>query len=199
MASIINADTSDGLKITSDTSGIIELQSGGVTKMTVNSSGVSGGGKILQVLSSTERGIITFTSALADALTINITPSSTSSKILVHWDTVFGRSLDDYGAIYLYKDGSVLTNAVNSSGTGNQINASNSVANRGSIAGDIYFTNQHSGTFLDSPSTTSAITYAIKAHCVYGSNIYLNAPEVTHNEAYVIRTISTLTVMEVGA
>lgn len=42
MASIINADTSDGLKLTSDTSGEIQFQSGGTTKMTVSSSGVSG-------------------------------------------------------------------------------------------------------------------------------------------------------------
>ena len=35
----INADTSNGLKIESDTSGIIELQSNGVTKVTFDASG----------------------------------------------------------------------------------------------------------------------------------------------------------------
>jgi hypothetical protein len=44
MASLINADTSNGLKLTSDTSGVIELQSGGTTKLTINSSGVVGAG-----------------------------------------------------------------------------------------------------------------------------------------------------------
>ena len=44
MATIINADTSNGLKLTSDTSGIIQLQSGGTTKLTINSSGLSGDG-----------------------------------------------------------------------------------------------------------------------------------------------------------
>ena len=43
MATIINADTSDGLKLTSDTSGILELQSGGVTQLTINSNGISAG------------------------------------------------------------------------------------------------------------------------------------------------------------
>ena len=38
MATIINADTSNGLKLTSDTSGIIELQSGGTTKAIVSQS-----------------------------------------------------------------------------------------------------------------------------------------------------------------
>ena len=40
MATIINADTSNGLKLTSDTSGEIELQSAGVTKAKVTSSGL---------------------------------------------------------------------------------------------------------------------------------------------------------------
>ena len=39
MATIINADTSNGLKLTSDTSGEIELQSAGVTKVTMDTSG----------------------------------------------------------------------------------------------------------------------------------------------------------------
>ena len=41
MATIINADTSDGLKFTSDTSGEINLQSGGATIATVDSSGIT--------------------------------------------------------------------------------------------------------------------------------------------------------------
>ena len=41
MASIINADTSNGLKLTSDTSGEIELQSAGTTIATVDSTGLT--------------------------------------------------------------------------------------------------------------------------------------------------------------
>ena len=47
MASIINADTSDGLKITSDTSGQIDFQSAGVTKAGVNATGLTGDGSQL--------------------------------------------------------------------------------------------------------------------------------------------------------
>jgi hypothetical protein len=39
MATIINADTSDGLKLTSDTSGIIEIQSGGTKVGEFNATG----------------------------------------------------------------------------------------------------------------------------------------------------------------
>jgi len=41
MATLINADTSDGLKLTSDTSGEIQLQSGGTTIATVDSTGIT--------------------------------------------------------------------------------------------------------------------------------------------------------------
>jgi hypothetical protein len=39
MATLINADTSDGLKLTSDTSGEIEFQSAGSTKVTMDATG----------------------------------------------------------------------------------------------------------------------------------------------------------------
>ena len=50
MSSIINADTSDGVKITSDTSGELKLQSAGTDIATVNSSGITvASGKSLSV------------------------------------------------------------------------------------------------------------------------------------------------------
>ena len=42
MTTLFNADTSDGLKITSDTSGEIAFQSAGVTKAGVNATGLTG-------------------------------------------------------------------------------------------------------------------------------------------------------------
>ena len=54
MATIINADTSNGLKLTSDTSGELKLQSAGVDIATVNSSGISlASGKTLPATSLT--------------------------------------------------------------------------------------------------------------------------------------------------
>ena len=46
MAIKINADTSNGLKLTSDTSGIVEIQNAGTTKLTVNSSGATVAGTL---------------------------------------------------------------------------------------------------------------------------------------------------------
>ena len=54
MSTIINADTSNGLKLTSDTSGEIKLQSAGADIATVNSSGITmASGKTLPATSLT--------------------------------------------------------------------------------------------------------------------------------------------------
>ena len=96
MATIINADTSNGLKLTSDTSGIIQLQSGGTTKATINSSGFYGGtGSILQVVSvQADTGLVSFTStsfAEVDAdLRVTITPKATDSTLIVTCNYLFG-------------------------------------------------------------------------------------------------------------
>ena len=50
MASTINADTTNGVIVTSDTSGIIEFQSSGTTKAGVNATGLTGNGSQLTAL-----------------------------------------------------------------------------------------------------------------------------------------------------
>ena len=52
MASKINADTSSGLKLTSDTSGVIEFQTAGTTRAGVNSTGLTGDGSQLTGIAS---------------------------------------------------------------------------------------------------------------------------------------------------
>ena len=52
MTTLFNADTSDGLKITSDTSGEIAFQSAGVTKAGVNATGLTGDASQLTGLTS---------------------------------------------------------------------------------------------------------------------------------------------------
>lgn len=59
MATTINADTSNGLKITSDTSGVIEFQSAGTTKAGVNSTGLTGDGSQLTGISSIPSQLVT--------------------------------------------------------------------------------------------------------------------------------------------
>jgi len=96
MSSTINADTTNGVVVTSDTSGEIELQSNGVTKATINSSGFYGGtGSILQVVSvQPDTGLVSFTStafAEVDAdLRVTITPKASDSTLIVTCNYLFG-------------------------------------------------------------------------------------------------------------
>ena len=94
MASIINADTSNGLKLTSDTSGIISFQSAGVTKAGINSTGLTGDGSQLTGISS--GGMTLF----ATINTTSGTSHSTGTIDLTGYKTIFifGDSVGNSGA-----------------------------------------------------------------------------------------------------
>lgn len=94
MASIINASTSSGLVNSADTSGDLELQSNGSTKLTVSSTGVSG--TIVQgtAVASTSGTSIDFTGipSWAKRITISFAGLSTSgtSSVIVQIGTSGG-------------------------------------------------------------------------------------------------------------
>lgn len=74
MAITINADTSDGLKITSDTSGVIDLQSNGTTKASLSTGGVLTTTGQSQVKAVSTPAQVTVNSATATSLaSISIT------------------------------------------------------------------------------------------------------------------------------
>lgn len=198
MATLINADTSNGLKLTSDTSGIIQLQSGGTTKATVNSSGLTSPGHILQVLQSVKTDTFSTTSqTLVDVsdLSVAITPSSTSSKILVHMDLMVAVSFH-VGGLQLVRD---TTNIYQGDAAGNRTRFTIAIGIPPS--GDGY-SQRSSAMFLDSPSTTSATTYKIQAINrvdTSGGTMYINRTEQDRNTiGYDPRGVSSITVMEVA-
>ena len=53
-------------------------------------------------------------------------------------------------------------------------------------------------TFLDSPSSTSALTYKVQARVDANGTMYINRPGNDANADYGSRGISTLTVMEIA-
>ena len=147
MATIINADTSAGLKLTSDTSGILELQSGGTTKAIVNSSGLTSSGHILQVVNATQNTeVSTTSSSLVDTgLTATITPSATSSKIAVFYSMPILVQTTDIIQVALIRGSTNILNNV-----------------RAMYAQNPSSQQVISNCVLDSPSTTSATTYKIQ-------------------------------------
>ena len=57
-----------------------------------------------------------------------------------------------------------------------------------------------SGSFMDAPATTSAITYKIQAGNTHGTSIYtyINRAPVNTDGALIHRGISNITVMEIA-
>jgi hypothetical protein len=150
MAVIINASTSTGLVQSADTSGIIQFQSNGTTKATLNSSGFSYPGGVLQVVSVANKTGTSTTgnTYIASTLAASITPTSSSSKILVFGHFYVRTSASAVSTIAtLYRNSTDLT-----SGT---IGLTYAYAASSNLEITAPF------SYLDSPSTTSSTTYTI--------------------------------------
>lgn len=158
---------------------------------------------ILQVVSTTKTD--TFSASLAvgaftavTGLTATITPSSTSSKILVSV-SVNGSGSDGtpYGmAGFRFTRGGTVIGVGDAAGSRSQV--SNMSRNGQSGNNDILSTTQ---TFLDSPATTSATTYGVDIGQVFfggTGTIYVNRSVTDTSAGFVPRAASTITVMEVA-
>lgn len=123
-------------------------------------------------------------------LAVSITPSSASNLILVTYDVNASIPGDVmHGYITLVRDSTEIFKA----DTDGLKRSATSVIN---VATQQQYT--YSATFLDSPSTTSAITYKIQALSSNGNALYINRSARDNNAlAYDGRSVSSITVMEI--
>ena len=207
--------TNQSVRLGSITNFPTELVVNNVVKLTVGTDGVvtlaeplaaasggtgrtSGPGKVLQVLQAVKSDAFSTTStSLVDVsgLSVTITPTSTSSKILVTVDLFISSSHFVShaqllrGTTELYK-GDVASNRPRDTITFSQDDSANGIMQRSSAI------------YLDSPSTTSATTYKIQAsQRKDGSHTcYINRTEQDRDTTgYDPRGASSITVMEIGA
>ena len=171
---------------------------GGATAITgtIPTSVAPGAGKVLQVVqtiktdtfSSTANGFFDLT-----GLSLAITPSATSSKILVIPDVAMASS-DFYSYNFVWRALRTST-VIGVSTTASSTNASGG-ANLYLGGGQYPYLFGNSKMILDSPSTTSATTYKIQASKISaGGTLYLNRKGVDNGTG----GISSLTLMEVSA
>ena len=159
-------------------------------------SGSSGG--IIQVKSTTKTiqqsildssGSTAYPSGAVDIMTVSITPTRADSKILIS-STVQAAS-SNAAILYMFRD-STLINA------GTDGSSGNNGAYRGWAMLRMYRTNEtysYTTQFLDSPSSTSSITYKIKGLNTSSSNsLFINRR--ASNDTYSLT--SFLTVMEIS-
>ena len=121
-------------------------------------------------------------------MSVTITPSSTSSKILL--STMISCSTADDTAFRFYRGGTAI-------GLGNSTGDNRTLCTFGLGSRDTYELANVHGQYLDSPSTTSAITYYIYVRPNY-ETFYLNRAEYDVNDANTERGICTFTAMEIS-
>ncbi|QDP53844.1 MAG: hypothetical protein GOVbin3332_28 [Prokaryotic dsDNA virus sp.] len=129
-------------------------------------------------------------------LSVAITPSSTSSKILVTTHISYGGSNNNlYASGYLMRDSTDI--GVNTTATGNQFNISFGMDLTGQ-ANETYKLRNSSMSFLDSPSSTSSLIYKVQVRVNSNGTLYINRTGDNSNADYGSKGISTLTIMEVA-
>ena len=174
--------------------------------MTIDSAGKpafpnGGVGKILQVKQTVKTDTFsvqgTNTSDVT-GLSVAITPSSTSNKILVSYNLSVAIEYNGYsGFIFLLRDS---TQIYLGDAAGSRTRASSFMTSHSANDFGAYEMFDLSGSFLDSPSTTSAITYKIQMRSQNnGRNFYLNRHQADSDGSGSPRTASSITVQEVAA
>ena len=199
--------TSDGTNRTISGSGLIEANTiaqspnQSLTGMTgeLGSAVTFPDGHVLQTLSGVKTDSFTTTAGYNDGsggatitgLSVSITPASTSNKILVttHLNGAHGLNVNRVMAT-LYR------------GT-TKIAVGGSVGSRQQVTGG--FAGSHATiihnpitvTYLDSPSSTSALTYTWKIGTHGSGTAYVNRSEQDSDEAIAGRTMSAIVVQEI--
>ena len=128
-------------------------------------------------------------------LSVTITPQSTSSKILITGMINCSSSATSHGDFKVVRNGAnILLSTDSTQHTKSHIH----VYNDGSPS--IYQIQAYSLNLLDEPSSTSALTYTLQGGTPHSTSylVYLNRQPDGTNAAWNGRTVSTITVMEIG-
>ena len=197
LTTVSNAGLGGSIDLTAKVTGTLPIANGGTNStsttycdLTANVTGLmpdsnlAAPGKVLQIVSATFGYATTTTTSYADTgLTVDITPTATSSKVLVIVNMVgLGRG--------------PANNTINMK----LLRDTTDILEFSALAGYTATTAENAvgGTgcnVLDSPSTTSATTYKVQWALSTGSTSY----QIGGWYSGSIRPLSTITVMEIGA
>ena len=180
--------------------------SGGTSALTIDSSGnltasanVHYSGGVIQLVSNTT----TDTSFLASvnflefsALSTSITPKFSTSKIFVTLNICVGNTNDDnYNQFRLKRNDTEI--GLGLSGQGGSAQAT--FSNNGPYTHAVYEIHSSSYSILDSPNTTSQVTYKLFARAMASTTrtMFFNRPSNV-DDANRSTTTSTMTLMEIA-
>lgn len=127
----------------------------------------------------------------------SITPTATSSKILVVYNVTLGVQNNSQMVVRLLRSGTVI-------GASNQSGGSRNLGSSVHTGGSNYSPQHQVGTsgmtFLDTPNTTSALTYSLQVRTRNDQNyrVRLNAAEELNTFSYQTLGVSTITLYEIA-
>jgi hypothetical protein len=151
-------------------------------------------GKVLQVVSAvkTDTASTLSTTFVTTGLEVSITPSATSSKIFIIANPVLGGGQNSLVGPQLWRDASVLIQ-------GDTAGSRSRLSSGWLYAYAHYEGHNHPVVYLDSPSSTSSLTYKLMYSTSNGSYAaYLNRSELDSDAIQYGRGASTITVMEIA-
>lgn len=168
-------------------------------------------GHILQVKQAIFRGNYTFNDAsyqdIID-LTLSITPSSTSNKILAKCVLCASANANQRFGVRIVRDGSMILPPIDYNGQGGSSSSGaqdgQALGNRtlahvfGDGGGSNIPTMPSTIELLDTPSSTSSLTYKVQAFCEAASYLYINNCQTWSDDATKFASVSTLTLMEIA-
>ena len=157
------------------------------------------GGKVLQVVTATKTDTATTSSSSFSDITglsVSLTPSSASNKILVIGD-ISGASNSGLAGV-----GFRLVQTISGSDTYPYIGDSASSRTRASfgayVSSDASFQGKYSSSVLLSPNTTSAVTIKYQFRSQNSNAVYLNRSVSDGNSSDQYRNASSITIMEIA-
>jgi hypothetical protein len=156
-------------------------------------------GKVLQVVQTVKTDTFSYTgSTFTDVtgLSASITPSSTSNKILVLM-TINGSANYRYSAIRLLRDS---TDIFIGDAANNRTRVTIPIDSNHEETSNVYIARNMGLTYLDSPSTTSSVTYKIQIanHFTSTPITYINRTPSDTDFNFNARTPSNIVLMEIA-
>ena len=164
----------------------------------VDGAPTGGGGGIIQIQSTTKTdhfSMASLTPAEITGFNVSITPKFSTSKILLLINASFGGDENAYLSFTLKRDSSLIALTTVFDGSDNRTQSTfggHSGSNNRTFSGAM--------NFLDSPATTSAVTYKLFLASLYANKtVHINRSHTDGDYSYNQGMVSTITAMEVSA
>ena len=188
------ANPYDGMMIYETDTNLVRIWNGTAWKTLAYSDYSSG--SVIQVASTTKTDTYTDSSASGTlttitGLTVSITPTSTSSKVLITATVNYG-AVGGNRAIFALTGGNTAT-AYRGDAAGSRRQVASGA--QSIDANDVVPVTMR---YMDSPATTSSITYGVQAADIAGGTLQINRSSTDTNGTNFARYASTITVMEIA-